>query len=299
MSNRSFDWRAAYQSTVTSAWMRWLRGAKRHQHGAQIGTYFFVAIVLAFYVFPLAFLVNTALKSSTEFTANPGGLVRAPHLQNFVDAWRAGNFGSYIVNSIVYSGSAAFIGTFVSLVVAFPVSRGYIKGAKWWRLLFVFLLFLPNVLITQFQLLLRLSLYDNRLGYILIMAAAIGVGPLLMHGYVKSIPRELDEAAALDGISYWRFLVSFVIPFAKPAIATLFILQAIAVWNDIIVATVMLPDQTKSPLTLGLFSFQGQYSNEWALLAAATLIVAAPLMLAYLCLQRFLVSGVIGGAVKG
>ena len=75
--------------------------------------------------------------------------------------------------------------------------------------------------------------------------------------------------------------------------------QAIAVWNDIIVATVMLPDQTKSPLTLGLFNFQGQYSNEWALLAAATLIVAAPLMIAYLCLQRFLVSGVIGGAVKG
>jgi raffinose/stachyose/melibiose transport system permease protein len=278
----------------------WISGTNRTKRGpTQIGSYLMVVVVLLFYVFPLAYLVNTALKSGHEVVANPGGLVHSPRLQNFVDAWRAGNFGSYIVNSVIYSGSAAFIGTVTSLFVAFPVSRGYVKGAKWWRLLFVFLLFLPNALITQFQLLLRLNLYDSRLGYVLIMAAVIGVGPLLMHGYVKSIPRELDEAAALDGISYWRFLLSFVIPFAKPALATIFILQAIGVWNDIIVATVMMPDQAKSPLTLGLYNFQGQYSNQWQLLAAATLIVAAPLIVAYLFLQRFLASGIIGGAVKG
>jgi raffinose/stachyose/melibiose transport system permease protein len=264
-----------------------------------VGSYVLVAIVLVFYLFPLAFLVDTALKTNTEFARNPNGLVVHPHLGNFVQAWRQGNFGAYILNSILYTGSAAAIGTLVSLVLSFPVSRGYIRGSRVWTVLFVFMLFLPNALITQFQLLFRLNLYGTRLGYILIMAAGVGVGPLLMNGYVKSIPRELDEAAALDGISYWRFLFTFVVRYTRPALATVFILQAIFVWNDIILATILLPDQTLSPLTLGLYNFEGTYTNEWGLLAAATMIVATPLIVAYLFLQRFLVSGVVGGAIKG
>lgn len=262
-------------------------------------SYALVAIVLFFYVFPLAFLVNTSLKSNAEFARNPLGLVTDPHFSNFVTAWQQGNFGAYILNSILYTGSAALIGTFVSLIIAFPVSRGYLRGANWWTVLFVVVLFLPNALITQFQLLLHLGLYDTRLGYILIMSAGIGVGPLLLRGFVSSIPTELDEAAALDGISYWRFLFSFVVPLTRPALATVFILQAIWVWNDIILATILLPDQTKSPVTLGLFNFQGNYTNEWGLLAAGTLIVATPLIVAYVFLQRFLVRGVVGGAIKG
>jgi raffinose/stachyose/melibiose transport system permease protein len=82
-------------------------------------------------------------------------------------------------------------------------------------------------------------------------------------------------------------------------LSTVFILQAIGVWNDIILATILLPDQTKSPVTLGLFAFQGTYSSQWSLLAAATLIVAAPLLIAYIFLQRYLVASVVGGAVKG
>lgn len=259
----------------------------------------FVALLLVFYLFPLLFLLNTALKSNAAFDANPVGLVTSPDFGNFVTAWNRGNFAAYIVNSIVYTGSAALIGTFVSVLTAFPVSRGYLGGSRWWRLAFVLLLFLPNAIITQFQLLLRLGLYDTQLGYVLIMGAAIGVGPILLSGYFTSIPRELDEAAAVDGVTYWRYLFTFVIPLAGPAIATVFILQAIGVWNDIILATILLPDQSKSPLTLGLFAFQGTYTSQWGLLAAATMIVAAPLVAAYVFLQRYLVSGALGGAIKG
>ena len=259
----------------------------------------FVLLLLVFYLFPLLFLINTALKSNAAFDANPVGLVTSPDFGNFVTAWDRGDFAAYILNSIVYTGSAALIGTFVSVLIAFPVSRGYLGGSRWWRLAFVLLLFLPNAIITQFQLLLRLGLYDTQLGYVLIMGSCIGVGPILLTGYFKSVPRELDEAAAVDGVTYWRYLFTFVIPLARPAIATVFILQAIGVWNDIILATILLPDQSKSPLTLGLFAFQGTYTSQWGLLAAATMIVAAPLVAAYVFLQRYLVSGALGGAVKG
>jgi raffinose/stachyose/melibiose transport system permease protein len=103
----------------------------------------------------------------------------------------------------------------------------------------------------------------------------------------------------MDGIGYWRYLFTFVVPLARPAIATIFILQAIGVWNDIILATILLPDQSKYPLTLGLFAFKGTYTSQWSLLASATIIVAAPLLVAYLFLQRYLVASVVGGSVKG
>ncbi len=270
----------------------------RHRRRWRVGSYIWVAVLLVFYLFPLLFLLNTALKTNAEFNRNPVGFVTAPAWGNFVQAWQEGDFGRYIVNSLIYTLSASVIGTFVSVVLAFPISRGYLKGSKYWGYLFVAVLFLPNALITQFQLLLHLHLYGTQLGYILIMCAGVGIGPLLMSGFVKSIPTELDEAAAMDGAGYWRFLWSFVVPLARPAIVTIFILQAIWVWNEIILATVLLPDQTMSPITLGLFHFQGTYSNQWSLLSAATLIVAMPLIIAYVLLQRFIVNGVVGG-VKG
>lgn len=265
---------------------------------SRIVTYVLVAVVLLVYLFPLAYLLNTALKTTADFYADPVGIVTDPQFGNFAAAWEQGNFASYILNSVLYTLCAAGLGTAISIVVGFPVARGYVRHARMWNLFFVVLLFLPISLMTQFQLLLRLGLYNSQFGYILMIGAAVGVGPILMTAYIRSIPLELDEAAAMDGVGYWRYLITFVIPLAKPAIATVFILQAIGVWNDIILATVLLPDQSKAPISLGLYAFQGSYTSQWGLLAAATLIVAAPLIAAYVFLQRFLIGGVLG-SVKG
>jgi raffinose/stachyose/melibiose transport system permease protein len=260
--------------------------------------YVFVLLLMVLYLFPLGFLVNTALKSNADFFANPGGLASSFEFGNFVTAWEKGQFGKYLFNSVVYTAAGTILSTLVSLLLAFPVSRGYLRRSRLWYGIFVAMLFLPNALMTQFQLVLRLNLYDTAFGYILMMASGLGVGPLLIVGYVKSVPKEMDEAAALDGVGYWRFVL-FILPhLIKPALATVFVLQAIGIWNDIILATILLPDQTKSPLTLGLFAFQGSHSSQWSLLSAATIIVAAPLMVAYVFLQRFLV-GSVAGAVKG
>jgi raffinose/stachyose/melibiose transport system permease protein len=283
---------------VTKSPRKTVQNRRRRPRGAVV-SYLLIALVMVLYLFPLLFLLNTALKSNAAFNSNPVGFVTSFDFANFGTAWVKGNFGAYILNSVLYTTLAAGLGTFISLVLGFPVARRYLKHTRLWSLMFVLMLFLPNALITQFQLLLRLNLYDTQIGYILIMAAGVGVGPILMSGFAKSLPLELDEAAALDGIGYWRYLFTFVFPLARPAIATIFILQAIGVWNDIILATILLPDSTKSPLTLGLFAFQGTYTSQWGLLSAATMIVAAPLVVAYVFLQRYLVGGVIGGAVKG
>lgn len=261
-------------------------------------SYLFIFVIMVLYLFPLGFLINTALKSTTAFNQDPVGLTTSFRWGNFAEAWTKGHFGAYFLNSVLYTGAASLINTVVSLVVAFPVSRGYVRHPRLWYGIFVAMLFLPNALMTQFQLVLRIHLYDTALGYILIMASGLGIGPLLIVGYLKSVPKEMDEAAALDGAGYWRFLLTFLPPLIKPVLATVFILGAIGVWNDIILATILLPDSAKSPLTLGLFAFQGTYTSQWGLLASATMIVAAPLVVAYVFLQRFLVGGV-AGSVKG
>jgi raffinose/stachyose/melibiose transport system permease protein len=272
---------------------------RRGRLSIKVVSYSLLFLVVVIYLYPLVFLVNTALKSNSEFFSNPTGLAHAPLLSNFKDAWNQGNFGSSFLNSVLYTFTAAAAGTVMSLMIGFPVSRGYLKHTRIWNMVFVAMLFLPNTLVTVFQLALRLHLYDTRFGYILIMASGVGVGPLLIAGYLKSIPKELDEAAALDGVGYLRYLFFFLPPLIRPVLATVFILQAIGVWNDIILATILLPDQAKAPVTLGLFAFKGAYVSQWSLLSAATIIVAAPLLVVYVFLQRYLVASVVGGAVKG
>lgn len=271
---------------------------RRRRRRIPIGGYICAGLLMVVFLFPMAFLLNTALKSNADFIANPVGIVTHPHWSNFWHAWNQGNFGAYILNSVLYTAAGSLIGTFITLLTGFPISRGYIKGSKYWTVVFVLVLFLPNALMTQFQLLLRIGMYDTRLGYILMVAVGVGIGPLLFSGFVKSIPTELDEAAAIDGVGYWKYLFTFVIPLTKPALTTIFILQAVWIWNEIILATVLFADQSKFPVTVGLYAFKGAYSNQWGLLAAATFLVAAPLMIGYIFIQRYLVNGVLG-AVKG
>lgn len=273
-------------------------GAPRN-HGLAVASYVLMALVILIYLYPLLFLVNTALKSNNEFLVNPTGVVQSPQFGNFAAAWQQGNFASYMLNSVLYTFVAAALGTVMSLMIAVPVARGYVKHPKVWMGLFASMLFLPNTLVTVFQLALRLNLYDTPLGYILIMASGVGVGPLLIAGYLNSIPREIDEAAAMDGCGYLRYLFTFLPKLMMPVLSTAFILQAIGVWNDIILATILFSSQEHWPVTLGLFNFKGTYTSEWSLLSAATMIVAAPLLLVYLFLQRYLVASVVGGAVKG
>lgn len=260
--------------------------------------YLAVLVVALIYVVPMLVLVNTALKTPVGFITNPTGITSTFSLGNFADAWRKGSFAVYLGNSVLYTFVVAALGTLFSLMIAFPVSRGYVRWSSAILGLFVVALFLPNSIPTQFELLLRLHLYDARIGYMLVLLSGLGVGPLLMTGYIRSIPRELDQAAAVDGCGYFRCLFTIILPICGPVLATSFLLQAIYVWNEIILATIYLPTASKLPVNAGLFAFYGQYTNQWSLISAGTIIIALPVVIVFLALQRFFVAGAVTGAVK-
>jgi len=263
------------------------------------GRYLVALLACAAYLVPLLFVANTSLKSQGQFLGAPESLVSHPHWTNYLDAWRQAAFSSLVGNSLLYALVAATAATGLSLFLAFPIARGYVRGADWWQRLFVISLFLPLALTTQFQLMLSLHLVNTQIGYIILMTSSFGVGPFLITSYLRSLPRELDQAAAIDGVGYFRYVVRVVLPLSKPVVITAFIFQLISVWNDIVNATIYLQNPSYLPVTKGLQNFVGQYSGNVPLLASAILIVALPLLLAYVFAQRFFVAGALGGAFKG
>jgi len=216
---------------------------------------------------------------------------------NYTTAWEQGDFAQLMLNSVFYAFSATTLYVFTAVFVAFPVARGYIKGGGIVFTLFLIALFLPPALIPQFQLMLGLDLYNTRLGYILLLVVN-PVGIIIMVNYLRSLPRELDEAAAMDGCGYVRFMFYIVFPLSRPVIATVVVLHAIGIWNEVILATIYLTDESKQPITRGLLEFQGQYGSAWPVLASAVTLMAIPMIILFLFLQRYIISGLTQGAVK-
>jgi raffinose/stachyose/melibiose transport system permease protein len=261
-------------------------------------SYLVLGILAVFYLWPLFMLIITSLKPLTEYLKDPAGLPTAPTLANFAEAWELANFPQYLLNSAFYTATATLIFIVSSLFVAFPIARDYFKGSNIILTLYVIALFLPPALIPQFQLILRLGLYNTRPGYILLFLIN-PIGMIIIVNYIKSIPRELDEAAAVDGAGYLRYVLTVIFPLIRPAIATVTVLHAIGIWNEVILPTIYLTNADLYPITRGLIVFQGVYGNNWPGIAAAVLMLMIPILVLFMFLQRYIVSGLTAGAVKG
>jgi len=261
-------------------------------------SYGLLLLFAAFYVGPLLMLVSTSLKSLPEFFRNPTGLPEAASLDNFSRAWELANFPRYLVNSAIYTAVATALFVTMSIFVAFPIARGYVRGAGALLTLYVVALFLPPALIPQFQLILNLGLYNTRQGYILLFLIN-PIGLIILVNYIKSIPVELDESAAVDGCGYPRYVFTILIPLIRPAVATVTVIHAIGIWNELVLATIYLTSDDLYPITRGLIVFEGVYGSDWPALASAVLMMVIPMLILFMFLQRFIISGLTAGAVKG
>jgi raffinose/stachyose/melibiose transport system permease protein len=275
-----------------------MASGQRNARLSKIASYVVLLFFSVLYIGPLLLLFNTAFKTLPEFYKNPIGLASGFNFSNFADAWQLANFPRYMVNSLIYAGVATTIFVITSVFVAFPIARGHIKGSGALLTLYVVALFLPPALIPQFQLILALNLYNTRQGYIVLFLVN-AIGMIVLVNYMKSIPKELDESAAMDGCSYPRFVFQILMPLIKPAIATVTVLHAIGIWNEIILPTIYLSNESYYPITRGLVVFEGVYGSNWPGLAAAVLMLMVPMVVLFLILQRHIISGLTGGAVKG
>lgn len=274
------------------------RIAGRRIDWGKIGSFAILILFAIIYTGPLLMLVNTSLKTTPSFMKNPLTFASEFQLQNFVEAWNKANFPRYLANSLLYTISGTVIYILTAIFVAFPIARNYVKYSNWLLTMFVVALFLPPALIPQFQLIRALGLYNTQIGYIMLFIVN-PIGIVILVNYIKTVPKELDEAAALDGCGYFQFVLRIVLPLIQPAVATVIVLHAIGIWNEIITPTIYLTNKDFYPITRGLIVFTGVYGSNWPLLAAAVLILTFPMLMLFLFLQRYIVAGLTAGSVKG
>lgn len=256
-------------------------------------------VVIILYFGPFVFLADISLQSQSQFLTNSMALPHPFSWSNFSQAWQQASMGSYFVNSILYTVVPTVVALIFSVCLAFPISRKYIRWAKQLHILLTSGMFFPVALIPLFIESRMLHLYNNRPGYIILhIQDAMVFGFFLFVGYFRTIPRELDESAVIDGCGYIRYLITIVGPLARPAFATMGIYAGIQIWNDLIGPVVFLATPSLYPLSRGLFVFYGTSSSQWTLLAAGVLIAAAPLIFAFLFFQRYFIQGATAGAVK-
>ncbi|SCF95775.1 carbohydrate ABC transporter permease [Streptomyces sp. Ncost-T10-10d] len=256
------------------------------------------AIAAVLFAVPLVYMLIQGFKTYTGFLQDPTGLPHPWTTDSFSTAWDQGHFGRQMINSLIYAVVPDTVTLILGVFLAFPISRGYFKRSNALYTFFIFSGFLPGGLIPLFIEAQSLHLYNSMAGY-LILTSLSGAGFFFFVGYIKGIPREIDEAAALDGCGYVRFIFTIIIPQMKPALAAFAIFGFVHAWNNLILPLVMLSDSALWPVTRGLYSFFGEYTQNWPLIAAGTFIVAAPILILFVLLQRYLVEGVAGGAALG
>ncbi|MBW9092564.1 carbohydrate ABC transporter permease [Microbacterium jejuense] len=252
-------------------------------------------------IYPIVIIVITAFKPNLEVLTNPTGLPQQPTFDNFITSWVEADFTNLFANSILLTVVSMTIATIVAALASYAIVRAATRIGSGVYLLIAAGIFLPMqlALVPQFRVVRDLGLINNYAGVILIyIAGAIPFGVFLMAAFMRQVPKEIVEAATIDGAGYFQLFWKIFLPLARPAIATFWVLQGVGVWNDYLVPQLFLTDPGKRTLTTGVLYFKAQYLADWGNIMAAVLIMSLPILLIFIFAQRYFVSGLYAGAVK-
>ena len=268
------------------------RAADRALFGATL------LVLLVFFLFPLVWMILSSLKTNVEVTAYPPLWLFRPTLQNYTDVFANNPFFSYVVNSTIVAVLAVGIGLLCGLPAAYTMAR-YRQASL--GFLFLMVRILPGIafLVPLFVIYRRLGLIDTIGG--IVLAHITIVLPLviwIMAGFFEDIPRELEEAAMIDGCSRVGTFVRIVLPLSKPGIVAATILSFIASWNNFIFVLILGGDNTVT-LPMAVYSFVSFEDVNWGGLTAAATVITVPILVLSLVVQRYLAGGLTMGAVKG
>ncbi|WP_224095287.1 carbohydrate ABC transporter permease [Nostoc sp. MS1] len=253
-------------------------------------------------LFPLLWLISTALKSPTEniFQSPPQLLPLQPTLDNFLKVWNALPFAQYLYNSTLVAVLTVGLNLLFSALAAYPLARLSFPGRDWIFIAIVSTIMIPFqiVMIPLYILTVQLGLRNTYLGMIFpSLASAFGI--FLLRQAFMSVPKEIEEAARMDGSSELGLWWHIMLPAVRPALVTLAIFVFIGSWSDFLWPLIVIQDENLYTLPLGVAKLAGTFSLDWRLVAAGSVIAIAPVLILFLILQRYIVETDIGSGVKG
>ncbi|WP_033824566.1 carbohydrate ABC transporter permease [Kitasatospora sp. MBT63] len=265
-----------------------------------------LTVLLAFTLTPVLVMLSSSLKPLQDVQGPFRGIPSTITLRPYADIWKTVPLGRYFVNSLIVSGGATVCSVLIAILAAYAVSRYRFRGRRLFTVTVLSTQMFPGILflLPLFLLFVNIgnstgvALYGSRGGLILTyLTFSLPFSIWMLAGYFDSIPRDLDEAAAVDGCGPLRTLVRIVIPAAVPGIVAVAVYAFMTAWGEVLFASVMTNDETRT-LAVGLQGYATQTDVYWNQVMAASLVVSVPVVAGFLLLQRFLVAGLTAGAVK-
>lgn len=254
------------------------------------------------WVYPFLWMVSAAFKTNNEIFASGMNLLPSQLMwENFERAWVQANISQYFFNTVIIAIGSVSVVVLTTGMMGYALGRYSFPGKRVVIGIFVATVFLPKgyTIIPVFELISNLGLDGSLLGVILAQSGGAHViFILLFTGYFNQLPKELEEAAIVDGAGFLRVFFQIMLPLSKPIIATVVIMQFIASWNDFLLPLVLtLARPELRTLSVGMYAFRGEYFTDWSGMAAAATIAIIPIILVFLAMQRYFIEG-IAGAVK-
>ena len=259
-------------------------------------------IMVIICIYPIVWMFFGSMKDKAEFYTNIWGLPKQIHLDNYIAAWKNADLGRRFINSLIVTLGSMCIMIPVTSCAAYAVARLNFKGKN---LIYMYLLLgimIPaGVLgIPTFTVAMKMGLLNSHFGLMLIYAAQnIAMGMFIMRGFFISLPRELEEAAMIDGCSRFGCFVRIIVPLARAGVATQVIFNGLTIWNDYFMANIMITKDELRMLPLSIANFVGKHSTNYPELFAMLTMATIPVIIVFVLSQKSFIEGVAAGAVKG
>lgn len=282
---------------------RILQRKKRQRQIAKMVLWYAVMLVVsAFVLVPIVLVAFGAFKTVPEFFSTPYGPPEAFDFFNFRRGWDEANLQRATLNSLIATVLGVVFSTILACLASYGLARFRFRLRTPTRLLFIGGLVVPVqlVIIPIFVMMRRADLLGSIWSLVLVYSTlGIPLGVLVMTSFFQVLPKDLEEAARIDGASHFQVFWRIMLPLTRPALAAVVILNGVWMWNDFFLGLILLTREQSQTLPVAVMSFRGSYSTEWGLIFASVIISILPVVVAYLLLSRQFIAGLTAGSVKG
>ena len=268
----------------------------------QIGAHSVLALFAATALFPLLLVLINSFKTNAQITGDPFALPSSLNFENFSTAWHYGHFTRGFVNSAILAGTTVVVVLLCSSLAGYVLAGEKIRA---WPVVMVYLTMAMTVPVQLFIFPLyagaaATGLLDNPAVVGVILAAInMPFATFLMRTFFLNVPKELEEAAMVDGVTTVQLIHRILLPIVRPGLITVGVIVGLNAWNEFLISSTFLQDPSRKTLTLGFLSMNGTFSTELGTMMAGALILIIPVLAVFVALQRHVVDGMVSGAVKG
>ena len=259
-------------------------------------------LTCAVVLIPIVMVFLGSFKTVPEFFDTPYGLPEAFDPFNYIKAWEEANLQRATLNSLIATVLGVLFSTILACLAAYGLARYTFRWRMPLRLLFVGGLVVPvQLIIIPIFVIFRQAGLLGSIWSLVIIYSVLGIplAVLVMTGFFQALPRDLEEAARIDGASHLEIFWRIMLPLTRPALSAVIILNGVWMWNDFFLGLILLTQEASQTLPVGIMAFRGSYTTEWGLIFASVCISVAPVVVAYLLLSRQFIAGLTAGSVKG